>query len=164
MLEHIVNYEDTIGEMSRVLKMNGIASIFTDASRNPFCLNWFILNVFGRNPLEEKYGHVNFFSTTELIKTVKNNGFEVKDVRYMFHWFMTGVNFFQFLVFWFLKLFRANQPKLSKNKPESQYLLGKIIMAIERIERFELTLFKRIPIGNNGIFLKLEKTTHLNEL
>jgi len=86
VLEHVKNPEIILKEISRVLKKDGLFYVFVPCEGD-YTSFWFWLKKIGLgNKLTFKYaGHINYFSRKSLFSLVKNNNFEILQVRYSEH-------------------------------------------------------------------------------
>lgn len=87
VMEHVFNLKEVLEEVRRILKDDGtfLITVPYDFFMGPFFI-LFNLNClymgYVRGSLYHKYrcGHIHHFSKTRLRETLKNNGFELKDV------------------------------------------------------------------------------------
>jgi len=85
VLGHLSKPEEGINEMYRVLKKDGIASIYTETNgylRNPLTYRYYICRKLEKDPWVEADLHIGLRSERELRKLFNNAGFKILSVKY----------------------------------------------------------------------------------
>jgi SAM-dependent methyltransferase len=88
LLEHVPEYKRMISEIQRVLSLGGVLHFYTPLEDQPGSL-YRILKSSSRLPLrtwkQDHVGHINFFTSDDVIHDVWDSGLEVSDLKYGFH-------------------------------------------------------------------------------
>ena len=85
ILEHVLNFEQTIKEVSRVLKNDGILHLHIPIEGNPYTLDWFLWKVRILHYLKYKhFGHVQRFRPAEVCCLLEQD-FNIMSVQYTGH-------------------------------------------------------------------------------
>jgi len=120
LLEHVVDDDEVIGEMARILKSNGIAYIMVpnDYKKIPFFLRWYYRRV------DRKMGHLRHYSRSELIEKLSRLGFVeitfytsghmIKMFQYLLTVLIPALNAPSSRLWWFLE-------KLDLRSPDNDY-------------------------------------------
>lgn len=96
VLEHLDKPGLAVGEINRVVKPNGIYSLFTPIEGNIFSVHGLSNKIFNFIPKEKYGGHVQNFNYQDVIKILNHNKFAVKYHNYYGHLFNQVVDFSYF--------------------------------------------------------------------
>lgn len=111
VLEHLENPKLALGEIYRVLKRGGILYCYAPCEGNRYTLHGLLSGISPFKYLKKKYaGHIQRFSTREIISLFQKSGFKMKEVYFSEHFFgqILDISYF-----WALEVF-GKKPKIIK--------------------------------------------------
>lgn len=86
IMEHVTDVQRTIGEVYRVLKKGGRFHLHAPCEGNPFTIYWILGKMGIARSLKRKHaGHIQQLRSRDIVTSLKNQGYNVTDVSYSWH-------------------------------------------------------------------------------
>lgn len=106
VLEHLENPQESIKEIRKVLKKNGVFHLVVPCEASLFTIDGWIKKLFGKNLKERPIGHIQQFNLKDIKKMLTNDRFELRHIKYSYHLFY---QFFSLIYYLYVSLFNKGK-------------------------------------------------------
>jgi len=165
-LEHVEDPVQASGEMARVLKKGGILSVFCPCEGNPWTLYRGFERVFGFNVKKPAAGHIQSYTSQQVIGLFTARGLKSTQVRFSYHLIGHAGDFFLFLLVYLNR--RIADMWWSANKyyheesgrPRSPVVrvFNYMLAGVNFVAYWESKLLHRVPFLSAGTHVRLQKS------
>lgn len=164
-LEHVEDPTQASSEMCRVLKQDGVMSVFCPCEANAWTWHWGFARVFGFNVKKPATGHIQSYTYQQLIEFFTRRGLKSKEVRFSYHLIGHTGDFFLFLMIYLNKRiadmwWSANKyyhHESDKPKRLSVRVFNLLLSSVNFLSYWESRILHRVPFLSIGTHVRLEK-------
>ena len=127
VLEHLKNPKKALLEVNRVLKSDGIFHLVVPLEGGLTTFDGWLKKIFNLNLKKTPIGHRRQFSLSQVKKMLAGSGFEIKKIRFSYHFFYQLISLIYFI---YLAVFQKGKylALVSRKKTLSKIILGLTIL------------------------------------
>ncbi len=141
VLEHLENPKQALKEIKRVLKKEGVFHLTVPCERSLATWDGWLYRFFRINLKRDSIGHIQLFTSEEIGKMMKEQGFEMIDYYFSRHFWD---QFFSFPYFLFISLFYGGRHFDLRQKGETFRPLGFLLRIGAGLSNIESIFLKKV--------------------